>query len=126
MTNAVKHFKWTPRGKRRIHSKPTWREVVACKPWLVEEIRLVRPRIIVCLGATAAQSLLGNDFRLTQHRGEFFPREGSPSVLATIHPSSLLRIPDPETRHVAKAGFLADLKLVAEKLRVSSPHESTA
>lgn len=118
VTNAVKHFKWMPRGKRRVHQKPASREIAACRPWLEEEIRLVRPEIIVCLGATAAQSLLGPAFRLTHHRGEF-QRDTSwaPWLLATVHPSSLLRMPDPEARRAAREQFAEDLKLVADRIK---------
>ncbi len=118
VTNAVKHFKWTPapRGKRRLHSKPNWTEVTACRPWLLEELKLVLPRVVVTLGATAAQSLMGKAFRLTQHRGEFQEAEGVGVVLATVHPSSLLRMPDPAAREEGRRLFLADFKLVAKKL----------
>jgi uracil-DNA glycosylase family protein len=117
VTNAVKHFKWEQRGTRRIHSKPSAREVKACRPWLEAEIALVRPRIVVALGATAAQSLLGANFRLTQHRGEF--HEGTawaPLVTATVHPSSILRAPDSRARREAYAAFVADLKGIARRL----------
>jgi DNA polymerase len=118
VTNAVKHFKWEPRGKRRLHSKPSAREVTACRPWLEAEIKVVKPRVIVCLGATAAQSLLGSAFRLTQHRGEFQKdTPWAPWVLATVHPSSLLRIPDAQGRAEARAQFAHDLKLVAKRLK---------
>jgi DNA polymerase len=118
VTNAVKHFKWEPRGKRRLHSKPSAREVAACRPWLEAEIKAVTPKVIVCLGATAAQSLLGSSFRLTQHRGEFQKDTPWASwVLATVHPSSLLRIPDAEGRAQARAQFAQDLRLVAKKLK---------
>jgi DNA polymerase len=118
VTNAVKHFKWEARGKRRIHSKPSAREVAACRPWLEAEIKVLQPKIIVCLGATAAQSLLGSAFRLTQHRGEV--QKGTawaPWLLATVHPSSLLRIPDHEARAQARAQFIEALKLVARALK---------
>src|SRR5213594_4164329 len=117
VTNAVKHFKWEPRGKRRIHQKPNAGEIAACRPWLDTEIELVKPRAIVCLGATAAQALLGRQFRLTAHRGEFVPSSLAPIVLATVHPSSILRAPDDETRHRERAAFAADLRQVAEALR---------
>jgi uracil-DNA glycosylase len=117
VTNAVKHFKWEPRGKRRMHSKPSAREVGACRPWLEHEIALIHPQVIVCMGATASQSLLGNAFRLTQHRGEFLLDTGlAPFVLATIHPSSILRMPDRQKRHEARAEFLRDLELVRAQL----------
>jgi uracil-DNA glycosylase family protein len=117
VTNAVKHFKWTARGKRRIHSKPSGPEIAACHPWLQAEIELVAPEVLVCLGATAAQALLGRDFRVTKQRGTFIKSNLAPHVLATVHPSSLLRLPpqaDPEAefRH-----FVADLRKIAEVLR---------
>src|SRR5580704_13148437 len=99
LTNTVKHFKWEPRGKRRIHKKPNALEIAACRPWLDAEIAAIRPYVIVCLGATAAQSLLGRDFRVTQHRGEFLKSELAPFMMATVHPSSILRAPDEATRH---------------------------
>ena len=116
VTNAVKHFKWTPRGKRRLHSKPSGPEIAACHPWLQAEIELVAPQALVCLGATAAQALLGRDFRVTRQRGTFIKSNLAPHVLATVHPSSLLRLPprtDPkaEFRH-----FVADLRKAAAVL----------
>jgi uracil-DNA glycosylase family protein len=117
VTNAVKHFKWVPRGKRRIHSKPNAQEIQACHPWLEQEIALVAPKVIVCLGATAAQALLGSAFRVTKQRGEFVPSNLAPYVLATVHPSSLLRAPDEATRHAEMARFVADLRKVAEVLK---------
>ena len=117
VTNAVKHFKFEPRGKRRIHSKPSAREVAACRPWLEAEIKVVKPQVIVCLGATAAQSLLGSRFRLTQHRGEALrDTSWAPVVFATVHPSSLLRIPDHDARLQAREQFASDLKAVAKQL----------
>src|ERR1700732_160667 len=101
VTNAVKHFKWEPRGKRRIHKKPNAAEIAACRPWLDAEIAALRPKIIVCLGATAAQALLDRDFRVTQHRGEFVKSNLAPQVMATVHPSSILRAPDEQARHDA-------------------------
>jgi uracil-DNA glycosylase family protein len=114
ITNAVKHFKWTPapRGKRRIHAKPSAREVQACLPWLKREISLIKPQVIVCLGATAAQSLLGSAFRLTKSRGQFqrnTPR--APAILATPHPSAILRAPDPTEREKQYQALVQDLKL---------------
>jgi DNA polymerase len=116
VTNVVKHFKWEPRGKRRIHKKPADGEIQACRPWLETEIALVKPQALVCLGATAAQALLGKSFKVTAHRGEFVPSELAPLVLATVHPSSLLRAPDPETRREETARFVDDLRLVARRL----------
>ena len=113
VTNAVKHFKWEPRGQRRIHKKPNAAEIAACRPWLDVEIAAIQPKIIVCLGATAAQALLGKDFRVTQHRGEFVESTLAPRVAATVHPSSILRAPDENTRHEEMARFIADLKKIA-------------
>jgi DNA polymerase len=113
VTNAVKHFKWEPRGKRRIHKKPSAKEMDACRPWLEAEIAALQPQTIVCLGATAAQSLLGRDFRVTQHRGEFLDSALAPVVMATVHPSSILRAPDEQTRHDEMQRFIADLKKIA-------------
>lgn len=112
VTNAVKHFKWEPRGKRRIHQKPNAAEIAACRPWLDAEIAVVRPRVIVCLGATAAQALLGRDFRVTQHRDELLKSTLAPVVMATVHPSSILRIPDEEAKREELKHFIADLKKI--------------
>lgn len=121
VTNAVKHFKWAPRGKRRLHSKPSAREITACRPWLEAELAVVRPRVVVCMGATASASLLGSSFRLTRHRGEFFEDTGwAPLVTATLHPSAVLRMPDEEARERAFQGLVADLAGVARRLRSSS------
>jgi len=117
VTNAVKHFKWEPRGKRRIHRKPNSAEIAACRPWLDSEIASIRPKVIVCLGATAAQALLGKDFRVTQHRGEFIESTLAPYVAATVHPSSILRAPDENARHEEMARFIADLKKIARVLQ---------
>jgi DNA polymerase len=117
VTNAVKHFKWVPRGKRRIHSKPSSMEIRACHPWLEEEIRVVAPDVIVCLGATAAQALLGKDFRVTKQRGEFVKSNLAPYVLATVHPSALLRAPDEESRRDEYVRFVDDLRTVAKALK---------
>jgi len=116
VTNAVKHFKWEPRGKRRIHKKPGAGEIAACRPWLDAEIAALHPKIIVCLGATAAQALLGSDFRVTQHRGEFLKSQLAPIVIATVHPSSILRAPDEQTRHTEMKRFIADLKKIGQAL----------
>ena len=117
VTNVVKHFKWEPRGKRRIHKKPSASEIAACRPWLDTEIELVKPRAIVCLGATAAQALLGRQFKVTAHRGEFVPSTLAPLVVATVHPSSILRAPDDESRHLEMKRFTDDLRTVARALR---------
>ena len=114
VTNAVKHFKWTPRGKRRIHSKPNTVEMTACRPWLDAEIALVRPRVIVCLGATAAQALLGRSFRVTEKRGVAIPSPLAQAIVATVHPSSILRMPDREQRHAELRRFTADLTVAHE------------
>jgi len=116
LTNVVKHFKWEPRGKRRIHAKPDVVEVTACLPWLQAEIEVVKPRVLVCLGSTAAQALLGRKFRVTQQRGEFVPSPLAPLVTATVHPSSILRAPDDETRRAERARFVEDLSKVAKAL----------
>src|ERR671931_885311 len=114
VTNAVKHFKWQARGKRRIHQKPTWSESVACRPWLEAELEAVEPRVVVCLGATAAQSLLGRDFRVTQHRGELLDSPLAEHVTATVHPSSILRQRDDESRRAELEAFVDDLRVVAK------------
>jgi DNA polymerase len=113
VTNAVKHFKWKARGKRRIHDKPAWTEVMACRPWLDAEIAMVKPRALVLMGATAAQSVLGKSFRLTQHRGEAIPSDVAELVTATIHPSAVLR---GENREEMFAELVDDLRFVAERL----------
>jgi DNA polymerase len=113
VTNAVKHFKWEPRGKIRLHKKPNSLEIAACRPWLEAEIAAVRPQLIVCLGATAAQGLLGAQFRLTKHRGEVFPTNYGP-VTATIHPSAILRMPEPAAKEAEIASLVQDLKVAAE------------
>jgi len=120
VTNAVKHFKWEPRGKRRIHKKPNSLETAACRPWLDSEIAVTKPQVVVCLGATAAQALLGRNFKVTQHRGEFVASELAPFVTATVHPSSILRAPDDDTRHEEMRKFIEDLKKVANVLRRST------
>jgi uracil-DNA glycosylase len=116
VTNVVKHFKWEPRGKRRIHAKPKAGEINACRPWLDGEIGVVRPRIIVCLGATAAKALLGNSFRVSVDRGRFMASDLAPLVTATVHPSSILREPDASARREAMRAFVSDLKKVKAKL----------
>ena len=116
VTNVVKHFKWEPRGKRRIHKKPSAGQIAACRPWLDTEIALVKPGAIVCLGATAAQALLGRAFKVTAHRGEPVASPLAPIVVATVHPSSILRAPDVESRHVEIKRFTDDLRTVARAL----------
>jgi uracil-DNA glycosylase len=117
VTNAVKHFKWKPQGKRRLHQKPNAAEVSACRPWLDAEIAAVQPRLLVLLGATAAQGLLGRDFRVTLQRGQLIERPGLPPLMATVHPSSILRAPDSETREVEMRAFVQDLKRIASHLQ---------
>lgn len=117
VTNAVKHFKWEPRGKRRIHKKPNAREIAACRPWLDAEIDLLKPAVVVCLGATAAQTLLGKNFKVSQRRGEFVESPLAKHVTATVHPSSILRAPDDESRRAEYARFVADLKKIAKVIR---------
>lgn len=119
VTNVVKHFKWEARGKRRLHSKPNLREIDACLPWLVQEIAALRPDLIVCLGATAAQALLGSAFRVTRERGRSVPSDLAPHVIATVHPSSILRQRTAENRHREMEAFIADLKIAAGLLQPS-------
>src|SRR5881227_1382895 len=116
VTNAVKHFKWTARGKRRIHQKPTWSEIAACRPWLEAELAVVKPTVLVCLGATAAQALLGKQFRVTKERGTWVESDLAEHVTATIHPSAILRQRDVDARHAELAHFIDDLRLVASIL----------
>ncbi|HTL45989.1 MAG TPA: UdgX family uracil-DNA binding protein [Vicinamibacterales bacterium] len=116
VTNVVKHFKWEPRGKRRIHAKPNSAEITACRPWLETEIALVKPRILVCLGATAAQALLGRAFKVSQQRGRFVASDLAPLVTATVHPSSILRARGDDARHLEMKRFVADLKQIAAHL----------
>jgi uracil-DNA glycosylase family protein len=117
VTNAVKHFKWEPRGKRRIHQKPNWTEMTACRPWLEAELAVIKPDVLVCLGATAAQSLLGRQFRVTKMRGVPVESDLAPSVVATVHPSSILRAPDERARQEAMQDFVRDLKAVAKLIK---------
>jgi uracil-DNA glycosylase len=113
VSNVVKHFKWTPRGKRRIHQKPNAAEIHACVPWLNQELAQVQPKVLVCLGATAAQALLGRTFRVTRHRGEPVESDLAPCVMATVHPSSILRARDDETRRLEMKAFIRDLEIAA-------------
>lgn len=117
VTNIVKHFKWEPRGRRRIHKKPNAAEIRACRPWLDAEISAVKPRVLVCLGATAAQALLGPNFRVSQERGKPQKSPLAPAVFTSVHPSSILRAPDEEARRVAYHQFVQDLKQVAGALQ---------
>jgi uracil-DNA glycosylase len=113
VTNVVKHFKWVPRGKKRIHEKPNAGEIRACLPWFEWELKTIRPKIVVCLGATAAQAILGKQFRVTQQRGQLLASPIAPKVMATVHPSSILRAPDDATRRLEMQRFIADLKKIA-------------
>jgi len=117
VTNVVKHFKWEPRGKRRIHKKPNAQEIKACRPWLEAEIAVVKPQVIVALGATAAQALLGPQFRVTKQRGQFLESTLAPYVMATVHPSAILRAPDQETRREERRKFINDLKKLARVMK---------
>jgi uracil-DNA glycosylase len=114
VTNVVKHFKWKPQGKRRIHQKPNWREIAACRPWLDAEVAVLKPRVLVCLGATAAQALLGRDFRVSRQRGELVESPLAEKTIATVHPSSILRSED---RELQFAEFVGDLETVAKLIR---------
>ncbi|HEX2835772.1 MAG TPA: UdgX family uracil-DNA binding protein [Thermoanaerobaculia bacterium] len=116
VTNVVKHFKWEPRGKRRIHKKPNAVEITACRPWLEAEIRVVHPRAIICLGATAAQAVIGRSFRVTAQRGEFVESDLAEFVTATVHPSSILRAPSDEARALERERFVEDLRKIKEKV----------
>ena len=115
ITNAVKHFKFEARGKRRLHKKPTASEVAACRPWLDLELAMIKPKIVVCLGATAAQAMFGSAFRLTKERGKFFEHSRADYVTATIHPSAILRVPSETERHAEFRKFVADLKQIRER-----------
>jgi DNA polymerase len=117
LTNAVKHFKWEPRGKRRIHQKPSWGEIAACRPWLEAELAVVAPHVLVCLGATAAQALYGRDVRVTRDRGKPLESPLAPVSLATVHPSSILRAPDKESRLREQGLFVDDLRVAAAALK---------
>jgi uracil-DNA glycosylase family protein len=117
VTNIVKHFKWEPRGKRRLHKKPNALEISACRPWLDAEINAIRPQVVVLLGATAAQGILGNQFRVTKQRGQWLQSKIAPLVMATVHPSSILRAPDDDSRHEEMRKFVTDLKKVAAQLQ---------
>jgi uracil-DNA glycosylase family protein len=132
VTNAVKHFKWRPSGsgKRRIHDKPSWTQIGACLPWLESELAVVRPELVVCLGATAAQALLGRDFRVTKNRGRVLESPLAPRVVATVHPSSILRAQGEAARAEQLADFIADLRAAASALdgqprRTARPRAST-
>jgi DNA polymerase len=117
VTNVVKHFKWEAHGKRRLHKKPSAREIAACSPWLEKELGLIKPQVLVCLGATAAQALLGRTFKVSLQRGQVMATTWAPHALATVHPSSILRQPTSEDRHRELDRFVADLKIVAGLLK---------
>jgi uracil-DNA glycosylase family protein len=119
VTNVVKHFSWVPdeRGKRRIHKKPRYSEIKACRPWLDAEITVTRPDVIICLGATAAQELLGKEFSVMRERGKFVPSPLAPYVMATVHPSSILRAQDDESRREQKCALISDLQVAARKIK---------
>ena len=123
VTNAVKHFKWEPRGKRRIHQKPNSREIAACRPWLEAELRIVRPNLVLAMGATAAQAIFGPGFRVTRERGKVLSSKLAPRVLATVHPSSLLRQPDEGSREREYKHFVADLRVA---LRAASEEQNVS
>jgi DNA polymerase len=116
VTNVVKHFKYTMRGKRRIHQRPDAEQIAACRPWLEAELEQVRPEVLVCLGATAAKALFGSGFKVTQQRGQFIESELAPRATGTVHPSSILRAPDEEARHRAYRDFVEDLRVIAGAL----------
>ena len=117
VTNAVKHFRWEPRGKRRLHKKPSARQIEACRPWIHAEILVVEPPVIVCLGATAAQAMFGSAFRITKDRGKFFKSEEAAWLMATYHPSAILRAPEKEARDQMREEFIDDLRHAARKVR---------
>jgi uracil-DNA glycosylase family 4 len=117
VTNTVKHFKWEPRGKLRIHKKPSISEIHACRPWLEAELAMVRPKLIVCLGAVAAQSLLGSSFKITQSHGKLKHIDGLPQIVATLHPSAILRARTDEDRHRGRQTLVIDLRYVAALLK---------
>ena len=116
VTNVVKHFKWVARGKRRLHEKPDAREIAACRPWLEAELAVVKPEVLVCLGATAAQAILGKSFKVTQMRGRILAHPAAGKVMATVHPSSILRAPDDDARHRELELFIRDLRVIAPLL----------
>jgi DNA polymerase len=116
VTNVVKHFKWIGRGKRRIHEKPNQAEISACSPWIRAEVEVLRPKLIICLGSTAAQAIIGRGFKVTKQRGQVMPSTLGPPAVGTVHPSSILRAPDDESREHAFAMFVADLRAVADKI----------
>jgi uracil-DNA glycosylase len=116
ITNAVKHFKWLPRGKRRLHQKPNGREIAACRPWLVAELEAIQPRVLVCLGATAARAVLGKITKISEHRGELLESDLGSRIVVTVHPSSILRMEDSHLRQVAMRHFIDDLRTARRAL----------
>jgi uracil-DNA glycosylase len=116
ITNAVKHFKWIPRGKRRLHQKPNAREIAACRPWLVAELEAIQPHVLVCLGATAARAVLGETIKISEHRGELLKSDLGSRIIVTVHPSSILRIEDSDMRQVAMRHFVDDLRMAGRNL----------
>ncbi len=126
VTNAVKHFSWEERGKRRIHKKPTAKQIRACRPWLDAELAIIQPKVLVCLGATAAQALLGRGFKVTEQRGRLIPSTLAPLVMATVHPSSVLRAPDAENRREERRRFFEDMEKVAYVIHRSGQLERPA
>ena len=124
VTNVVKHFKWVRQGKRRIHQKPNAAEIAACRPWLDAEVALLRPAVVVCLGATAAQALLGRQFRVSRDRGRPTPSSVAPHVIATVHPSAILRAPDDDSRHAEMERFVEDLRQVARVMAEAPPRRA--
>jgi uracil-DNA glycosylase len=121
ITNAVKHFKWIQRGKRRLHQKPLIRQVVACKPWVEAEIQIIHPKVVVCLGATAAQSMMGRIVRITQERGKFLDGDSGAAVFITIHPSSIYRLREKDEQEKEYRRFVAEMKAVQRRLRSIAP-----
>lgn len=127
VTNTVKHFRFEQRGQRRIHASPSARQIAACRPWLEAELAAVKPKLVVCLGAVAAKALMGKDFRITQDRGRVFrDTDWAPALVATFHPSAILRAPDPESRERAYAQFVADLRVVKDEMREISRAQANA
>jgi DNA polymerase len=126
VTNSVKHFKWEPRGKLRIHKKPSLKEIRACRPWLDAELETLHPKLIICLGATAAQGLLGSSFKITQQHGKLQQMPGLPPIIATVHPSAILRAPTEEDRHRQRATFVEDLRIAAAFARSATRSKRAA
>jgi DNA polymerase len=125
VTNVVKHFKWEPRGKKRIHKKPSAREIAACRPWLDAELETLKPKVLICLGATAARALLGRTFKVSQHHGEWIESKLAHHVMATMHPSAILRAPDEDGRHQMMETFVNDLKIAAQNISSSTTKSKT-